>query len=342
MNVLITGVAGLLGSKFSKWILDNVDSANVIGIDDLSGGYLKNVDSRVIFYKEDLATADLDKIFTEHKPDIVYHFAAYAAEGLSPFIRKFNYTNNLISTTSVINQCIKHDVKRLVFTSSMSVYGKGIPPFDETNQRQPIDPYGVAKFACEMDIEIAGTQHGLDWCIIRPHNVYGDNQNIWDSYRNVLGIWIYKSLHDIPVSIYGDGTQQRAFTYIDDIMKPLYVAGTSKESSKQIINLGGTKPYSIQEVADILCSVTGKPAIEYLAPRHEVHLAFTTWQKSVDLLGYKDITPIHEGLTKMWAWAQQQEDLPRVVWDQYELEKDIYPYWKKTDLTSKSNKIRMI
>ncbi len=342
MNVLITGVAGLLGSKFAKWILDNVESANVIGIDDLSGGYLKNVDSRVTFYKEDLATADLNKIFAEHKPDIVYHFAAYAAEGLSPFIRKFNYTNNLISTTSIINQCIKHDVKRLVFTSSMSVYGNGTPPFDEDNQRQPIDPYGVAKFACEMDIEIAGKQHGLDWCIIRPHNVYGDNQNIWDSYRNVLGIWIYKSLHNIPVSIYGDGTQQRAFTYIDDIMKPLYVAGTSKESSKQIINLGGTKPYSIKEVADILCSVTGKPAIEYLAPRHEVHLAFTTWQKSVDLLGYKDITPIREGLTKMWAWAQQQEDLPRVVWDEYELEKDIYPYWKKEDLTSKSNKTRMI
>ena len=342
MNVLITGVAGLLGSKFAKWILDNVESSTVIGIDDLSGGYLKNVDSRVIFYKEDLATADLDQIFAKHKPDLVYHFAAYAAEGLSPFIRKFNYTNNLISTASIINQCIKHDVRRLVFTSSMSVYGDGSPPFDETNPRQPIDPYGVAKTACEMDIEIAGNQHGLDWCIIRPHNVYGDHQNIWDSYRNVLGIWIYKSLHDIPVSIYGDGTQQRAFTYIDDIMSPLYIAGTSKDSSKQIINLGGTKPQSIKQVAEILCSITGKPAIEYLSPRHEVHLAFTTWQKSVDLLGYKDITPIQDGLSKMWTWAQQQEDLPRVVWDQYEIEKNIYPYWKKTDLTSKSNKIRMI
>jgi len=341
MNILITGVGGLLGSKFARWILDNT-SATVIGIDDLSGGFLKNVDPRVVFYKEDLATADLDIIFSNHKPDLVYHFAAYAAEGLSPFIRKFNYTNNLISTAGIVNQCIKHNVRRLVFTSSMSVYGNGFPPFDETNQRNPIDPYGVAKYACEMDIEIAGEQHGLDWCIIRPHNVYGDNQNIWDSYRNVIGIWIYKSLHGIPVSIYGDGTQQRAFTYIDDIMKPLYTAGISAKTSKEIINLGGTTPYTINHVAKELCTVTGQDNIEYLPKRHEVHLAYTTWQKSVDLLDYQDVTPLRQGLTNMWTWAKKQDDMPRFVWGNYELEKDIYSFWKKSDLTSKSKTIRII
>lgn len=342
MKILITGVAGLLGSKFALWLLDNINDVTVIGIDNLSGGFMKNVDSRIIFYKEDLSTSNLDIIFNNHKPDLVYHFAAYAAEGLSPFIRKFNYTNNLISTVSIINQCIKYNVSRLIFTSSMSVYGNGYPPFDETNSRNPIDPYGVAKYACEMDIEIAGQQHGLDWCIIRPHNVYGDNQNIWDSYRNVIGIWIYKKLNNLPISIYGDGTQQRAFTYIDDIMKPLYIAGTSAKTSKEIINLGGTTPYTINDVAMKLCEITGKYNIEYLPKRHEVHLAYTTWKKSVDLLDYHDITSLDQGLSKMWKWALCQDDIPRDVWDNYELDKDIYSFWEKSELTSKSKTVRII
>jgi UDP-glucose 4-epimerase len=342
MKILITGVAGLLGSKFALWLLDNINDITVIGIDNLSGGFMKNVDSRIIFYKEDISTSNLDIIFNNHKPDLVYHFAAYAAEGLSPFIRKFNYTNNLISTVSIINQCIKYNVSRLIFTSSMSVYGNGSPPFDETNSRNPIDPYGVAKYACEMDIEIAGQQHELDWCIIRPHNVYGDNQNIWDSYRNVIGIWIYKKLNNLPISIYGDGTQQRAFTYIDDIMKPLYIAGTSAKTSKEIINLGGTTPYTINDVAMKLCEITGKYNIEYLPKRHEVHLAYTTWKKSVDLLDYHDITSLDQGLSKMWKWALCQDDIPRDVWDNYELDKDIYSFWEKSELTSKSKTVRII
>jgi UDP-glucose 4-epimerase len=342
MKILITGVAGLLGSKFALWLLDNIAGVTVIGIDNLSGGFLKNVDSRIIFYNEDLATSNLDIIFNNHKPDLVYHFAAYAAEGLSPFIRKFNYTNNLISTVSVINQCIKYNISRLIFTSSMSVYGNGSPPFDEINSRNPIDPYGVAKYACEMDIEIAGRQHGLDWCIIRPHNVYGDNQNIWDSYRNVIGIWIYKKLNNLPISIYGDGTQQRAFTYIDDIMKPLYIAGTSSNASKEIINLGGTTPYTINDVATKLCEITGKSDIEYLPKRHEVHLAYTTWKKSVDLLAYNDVTSLDQGISKMWEWAIRQDDRPRSVWGNYELDKDIYSFWEKSELTSKSKTVRIM
>ena len=169
--VLITGVAGLIGSRVAKWILTNKPNYQVIGIDNLSGGYEDHIDNKVIFYKADLSTDDLNRIFSLHEVDYVYHFAAYAAEGLSPFIRKFNYTNNIVATANVINACITHKVKRLVFTSSMAVYGNGNPPFDEDDQPKPIDPYGIAKFACEMDIQVAGEQHGLDWCIIRPHNV---------------------------------------------------------------------------------------------------------------------------------------------------------------------------
>ena len=128
--------------------------------------------------------------------------AAYAAEGLNPFIRKFNYENNLLATANIINECINNNVKRLVFTSTMAVYGYGDnnPPFGEEVVPAPIDPYGIAKYGCELDIQVAGDQHGLDWCIIRPHNVYGINQNLWDKYRNVLGIWMYQKINNIPMT----------------------------------------------------------------------------------------------------------------------------------------------
>jgi UDP-glucose 4-epimerase len=188
-TVLITGVAGLLGSRLADWIVKNKPDVHIVGIDDLSGGYISNVNKFVQFNNLDLSTdtVAIDALFNTHQFDVVYHFAAYAAEALSPFIRQYNYTNNLLATAGIVNNCIKYNVKRLVFTSSMGVYGFGAgePPFHEGMARSPIDPYGIAKAACEQDIEVAGTQHGLDWCIIRPHNVYGANQNIWDSYRNV-------------------------------------------------------------------------------------------------------------------------------------------------------------
>ena len=197
MRVLITGVAGLLGSRLSDWILENKPEFEVYGIDDLSGGYLENVDPRVHFTNLNLSNSntELTSVFGRIQPDYVFHLAAYAAEGLSPFIRTYNYDNNLRSTAAIVNECIRSNVKRLVFTSTLAVYGHGYGGiFDESQIPNPIDPYGVAKYACEMDIRIAGEQHGLDWCIIRPHNVYGIKQNIWDKYRNVLGIWMYNHL----------------------------------------------------------------------------------------------------------------------------------------------------
>jgi UDP-glucose 4-epimerase len=321
-------VAGLIGSRFSSWLLDQNNKINVIGIDDLSGGYRENIDPRINFFQYDCLDEKIDNIFKETKPELVYHFAAYAAEGLSPFIRKFNYKNNLLSTANIVNNCINHNVKRLVFTSSMAVYGDSTPPFNESLPRNPIDPYGIAKASCEQDIEIAGVQHGLDWCIIRPHNVYGKNQNIWDKYRNVLGIWMYQNLNNKPITIYGTGEQKRAFSYIDDCLNPLWLAGTSDSASKQIINLGGIQEYSINEAADILLEIMGSGTKTYLEERHEVKYAWSTWKKSQDILLYEDKTNLKNGLTKMWDWAKKQPNRMQKKWDFYEVEKGIYSYWK--------------
>lgn len=328
MKVIITGVAGLIGSRMATWIHDNIPNCQVIGVDDLSGGYVENVDPRIHFYRMDCGSDDFTALVENTNPDYVFHLAAYAAEGLSPFIRKFNYRNNLLCTANIVNACINNEVKRLVFTSSMAVYGEGKPPFSEDQPRVPIDPYGVAKASCEADIEIAGEQHGLDWCIIRPHNVYGRNQNIWDKYRNVLGIWMYQHIRGLPLTVYGDGEQTRAFSYIDDCLPSLWLSATDARASKQIINLGGTKEYSINEAADCLIDVMGGGTKVHLEKRHEVAKAWSTWDKSVKLLDYKDSTDLKTGLTKMWEWAKVQPDRGQFKWGKYEVDKGIYSYWK--------------
>ena len=329
-TVLITGVAGLLGSRLADWIVENKPEYKIVGIDDLSGGYESNVHPKVDLWQIDLVKHPISVCFEKNKFDYVFHFAAYAAEGLSPFIRCFNYDNNLKVTARIVNECIKNDVKRLVFTSTLAVYGHGYGGiFDEIQIPKPIDPYGVAKYACEMDIQIANEQHGLDYCIIRPHNVYGIKQNIWDKYRNVLGIWMYQYLNDEPMTIFGDGEQTRAFSFIDDILEPLWNSAIREEASKQIINLGGVEEISIKEAANTLRAVIDtKDEFRYLEARHEVKHSIPTFQKSIDLLDFKSTTTLHNGLEKMWIWAKNQPMRKRFVWDEYELDKGIYSFWK--------------
>lgn len=330
-SILITGNAGLIGSRMADWILKNHPEYEVVGIDDLSGGYIENVNEKVVFYQRDLSKENIKDIFDKHKFEYVYHFACYAAEGLSPFMRMFNDRNNMLSTDNIINECIMHDVKRLIYTSSNSVYGWGIKPgerFDENDTPMPIDPYGVSKYACELNIKSAGEQHGLDWCIIRPHNVAGIGQNLWDMYRNVIGIWMYQILNNKPMLIYGDGEQTRAFSYIDDCLESFWNAATYEKASKQIINVGGTVAYSINEVASMLCDIANYDNYKHVEPRHEVKHAIPCYQKSIDILGYKDKTLIQDWLKTMWEWAKKQPMRERMKWDNYEITKGLYDYWK--------------
>jgi len=334
MKFLITGVAGLLGSRMAEWLLENTDH-NIIGIDDLSGGLLENLpreSSRFKFYQQNIVdNKATDKIFEETKPDYVYHFAAYAPECVSSFMRCFNYENNIVATVSIINACIKYNIKRLVFTSSMAIYGEGNPPFEENAPYSPIDPYGIAKMACEYDITVAGKQHNLDWCIIRPHNLYGKNQNIWDPYRNFIAISMYKGLVGDPITIYGDGKQKRAFSEVSDILYPLYNAAISKNASKEIINLGGINEYTIEYVANVVSKLVGVETI-YLPPRFEVKNVFASYNKSMNILGFEHKTSLEQGILEMWEWAKRQPKRERFIWNEYEIENGLYPQWRKEAL----------
>lgn len=327
LRVLITGAAGLIGSNLTQYLAET--GAEVCAVDNLSGGSFIVKHPNVNFHNVDVTSNRLVWLFQKFQPDVVYHCAAYAAEGLSPFIRKFNYTNNLVATANVINCCIEYDVGRLVFFSSMAVYGnKYDPPFHEDMVPAPIDPYGIAKYACEMDIQVAAEQHGLEYCIIRPHNVYGPKQNIWDKYRNVLGIWMYKYMNGEPLTIFGDGQQKRAFSYIGDCLHPLVVAGFGDQAKNQIINLGGMVSRTIEEAADILIDVMGGGEKVFLEGRHETKYAYSTWEKSMDILSYGYETKFKDGLTEMWEYAQNAEPSTARTWDNFEVTKGLYNFWK--------------
>ena len=329
MKIFVTGCAGLLGANYTRHLLSN--GHEVIGIDDLSGGYKAFIPKaeNFTFVKFDLERRKkVVELFEEHKPDVLLHFAAYAAEGLSPFIRNFNYRNNLICSANLINECITHNTK-MVFTSSMAVYGEQEPPFTEDKRPQPIDPYGIAKYAVECDLKLANEQFGLRYNIVRPHNVLGVYQNIWDRYRNVIGIFIRKTLNNQPILVYGDGEQTRAFSDIKYYMEPFDKLLTDYDN--EIFNVGADKYFTLNEVAETVQKIGKKYGyevpIEHGEPRHEVKHAYCDHTKAKSMLEFKDETNLEELIESMFVWAMKQPNRKVKKMD-YEVTKDIYDYWK--------------
>jgi len=329
MKIFVTGCAGLLGANYTRHLLSA--GHEVIGIDDLSGGYKAFLPKgeKFTFAKFDLEKRKkVVELFEEHKPDILLHFAAYAAEGLSPFIRNFNYRNNLICSANLINECITHNTK-FIFTSSMEVYGEQEPPFTEDKRPQPIDPYGIAKYAVECDLKLAHEQFGLRYNIVRPHNVLGIYQNIWDKYRNVIGIFIRKTLNGQPILVYGDGEQTRAFSDIKYYMEPFDKLLTDYDG--ETFNIGADKHFTLNEVAEAVQKIGKKYGyevpIEHGEPRHEVKHAYCDHTKAKTVLEFKDETNLEELIESMFVWAMRQPNRKVKKMD-YEVTKDIYEYWK--------------
>ena len=328
-KVLITGIAGLLGANFSRYLLSK--GYDVVGIDDLSGGYESNVPEGCKFYEVNLLQdRDVQRIFENEKPDYVYHFAAYAAVCLSPFIRNFNYQNNIVCSANVINACINNSVKKIIFSSSMDVYGEQDPPYTEGMIPTPLDPYGIAKYAIELDLNSAYQQFGLRYSVVRPHNVVGVYQNIWDKYRNVIGIWIRETLASRPITIYGDGTQIRAFSDVGFYMEPFEMLMDNHDS--EIFNIGADQHCTINELADIFervaTSLNFSTRRVNLEKRQEVHHAYCDHTKAKLLLNFYDKTNLEEIIFNMFVWAIPQSHR-FVKYMDYEIEKGMYSFWKK-------------
>lgn len=304
-NILVTGGAGFMGSH----VVDSLINKNnkVIVLDDLSGGFKSNVNKKAIFIKGSINNYKLiSELFSEYNFDYVYHLAAYAAEGLSHFIRRFNYKNNLNGSINLINLSILHKIKCFVFTSSIAVYGKGQLPMTEGMQPQPEDPYGISKYAIELDLKSANKMFGLNYIIFRPHNVYGERQNIGDKYRNVVGIFMNKIMKNESLTIFGDGKQTRAFTHILDVAPIIAKSPLIKKAYNEIFNIGADKPYSVNELSEKICkSFNVKKNIIYLPAREEVIHAYSSHKKVKDIFNYSPKIDLDSGIKSMSLWAKE-------------------------------------
>ena len=326
---LVTGGAGFIGSHVAKHCLNA--GHQVVVLDDLSGGFRDHVPEGAVFVEGSITDEKLlSQLFDRYKFDYVYHLAAYAAEGLSHFIRKFNYTNNVIGSILLINEAVKHEVKCFVFTSSIAVYGAGQVPMTEEMVPRPEDPYGIAKYAVEMDLRAAHEMFGLDSVVFRPHNVYGEHQNIGDRYRNVIGIFMNQIMNDQPLTVFGDGEQTRAFSYIDDVAPAIARSVDVPAARNQVINIGADTPYSVNQLVGVVgraFNVT--PKVTHLPPRIEVVDAYSSHEKARRIFGDVQPVSLEDGIERMAAWARRTGASESSTFGDIEIERNMPPSWRR-------------
>jgi UDP-glucose 4-epimerase len=328
-RALVTGAAGFIGSHVAEHCL--ALGMSVVASDDLSGGFRENVPAGTTWVQGDLKNCQFVRsLWKEHGPfDYVYHLAAYAAEGLSHFIRAFNYQNNLVASMHVVNEAVKSTVCRcFVFTSSIAVYGTGQTPMTEEMIPRPEDPYGISKYAVELDLVAAHEMFGLPYVIFRPHNVYGERQNIADKYRNVIGIFMNQVLQGQPMTVFGDGTQTRAFSYIDDVAPIIARAPSVHEAYNRVFNIGADIPYTVLELAqEVARAFAVKANITHLAARNEVVHAFSDHAAVRDAFDPPQHTNLREGIRRMADWVKRSGPAAPVRFENIEIRQKLPASW---------------
>ncbi len=326
---LVTGAAGFIGQHVCRELLQK--GHKVVAVDDLSGGFADNVPTEALFVRGSINDAPpINQLFQEHRFDYVFHLAAYAAEGLSHFIKTFNYTNNLLGSINLINAAVNlGSVKCFVFTSSIAVYGRNQLPMTEEAVPQPEDPYGIAKHAVEMDLKEAHEMFGLNYVIFRPHNVYGEGQNIGDPYRNVIGIFMNHILQNKAMTLFGDGKQTRAFSYISDVAPIIAECINRSKTFNQVFNVGADHPYSVLELATTVAQAMGvTPEIKFLEARNEVLHAYSAHDKIKAHFGdlVKNV-PLDEGVRRMAQWVKKVGSRKGEPFRNIEVYKNLPPSW---------------
>lgn len=324
---LVTGAAGFIGSHLANEL--HARGYDVVGLDDLSGGWEDNLNPSIPLVVGDLNTLPLDQVWASYKPTRIWHLAAYAAEGLSHWVREHNVRNNWLASTRLISQAVKTGIEHFYFTSSMAVYGSQSPPFVEGMTPRPEDPYGIAKYAVEQDLQTAGKLFGLPYTVFRPHNVYGPGQNVGDPYRNVVGIFMRQALHGEPLRIFGDGLQTRAFSYISDIVGPMIRAG-EVDADGRTFNIGGETPVTILELAGQVSALFDGVEIRHVAERYEVKHAWCDHTAAREMLGFRPSVDLAVGLGRMAEWVKTHG----VRWSQtpaLELTVDLPEFWRGND-----------
>ncbi|MDP4679194.1 MAG: NAD-dependent epimerase/dehydratase family protein [Cyclobacteriaceae bacterium] len=329
MTSLVTGGAGFIGSHVVNSLITH--GHQLVVLDDLSGGDKENVnDEAKLIIGSITDSALVNQLFDQYNFTYVYHLAAYAAEGLSPFIRKFNYENNLMGSINLINAAINHEVKCFVFTSSIAVYGHGKLPMKESDQPKPVDPYGIAKYAVELDLKNAHDQFHLNYIVFRPHNVYGPYQNTGDKYRNVVGIFMNQILKDQPLTIFGDGEQRRAFSSIEDIAPYIADSVFNPSAYNSTFNIGGDQVYTINQLAEaVIKSMNSNIEIQYLDSRKEVTDVYSDHTLFNSIFEPSKKTSLELGISKMAEWVKKYGARSSNAFENIEIKKNIPSVWNE-------------
>lgn len=332
-KILITGIAGMIGSVLADYFVAR--GYEVIGVDDLSGGFIENINEKVKFCKFSILDRDsLENIFVRERPNYVIHTACFAAECLSPFIRNFLSQNIVVGTENIINCCVNYNVKKIINFTSIARYGVGKPPFKETDLANPIDCYGIYKLTAEMSLKEAYNHFGLDYVSFAPHNVLSKSrQSLSDPYRNVASLFIRKCIEGNNLQIYGDGRQTRSFSDAKFICEPVENAMGSKLYPNYLFNIGSDKSYSIRELAGIVIAEGvrrgyDKSKIEYLEPRIEVKHATSDHSLVKNILGFRDETDLVRLIMDMFTSAESQIPFKPYKNMNYEITKNMYSFWK--------------
>ena len=309
-KILVTGVAGFLGSHLAERFIKL--GHEVIGIDNMIGGYEDNIPNKIKFYNFDCC--DLKNIdFIMKKVDVVYHCAATAHEGLSVFSPIEITKNNYLASITIITSAINHNVKRIIYCSSMARYGQGKTPFHEEMEPKPIDPYGISKVAVEKVLTNLCNLNNIQWVIAVPHNIIGPRQKYDDPFRNVVSIMLNRMLLGKPAIIFGDGKQKRCFSYIDDCIYCLENMLNNQDVNGQIINIGPDEEFvTINKVAEICKNISGsnlKPIYKKDRPQ-EVKEATCSANKARKLLNYKTTTDLYTGIKKTYEYIKKRGSKP--------------------------------
>jgi UDP-glucose 4-epimerase len=328
-RALVTGAAGFIGSHVADYCLGQ--GMSVVATDDLSGGFRQNVPAGAAWVQGDLRDqAFVRSLWGRHGPfDYVYHLGAYAAEGLSHFIRAYNYTTNLVASMHLLNAAVRTKCKCFVFTSSIAVYGKNQVPMTEDMVPQPEDPYGISKYAVELDLKAAHEMFGIDWIVFRPHNVYGERQNIADRYRNVIGIFMNQLLQGQPMTVFGDGLQTRAFSHVDDVAPIIARSPLVPAAYNQVFNIGADTPYTILELAEEIAAAFGKPvSVKHLLARNEVLHAFSDHGRVHKVFNPSAPIDLRTGIRRMAEWVKSRGPATPVRFSDIEVRDKLPASWE--------------
>ncbi|MDP9863633.1 MULTISPECIES: NAD-dependent epimerase/dehydratase family protein [Streptosporangium] len=305
-HCLVTGGAGFIGSHLVERLLGDGHAVTVL--DDLSGGSRGRVPAGADLVVGSVTDEALvDSLFAERRFDRVFHFAAFAAEAISHSVKKLNYGTNVMGSINLINASLQTGVSFFCFASSVAVYGHGETPMRESSTPVPADSYGNAKHVVERELEVTMRLQGLPFTAFRMHNVYGEWQNMRDPYRNAVAIFFNQIMRGEPITVYGDGGQVRAFTYVQDVVNVVSRAPETERAWGRAFNVGSASTNTVLELAQAVRAAAGvsEHPIAHLPARDEVKVAYTATEEARSVFGDWSDTPLSEGLARTAKWAAE-------------------------------------